>query len=159
MLSKRLLRMTEWRLYLIELTCFTPIAWDWKTHSMKPSINFAYWNWMLQLFYLFNYMVILIVKLFIKFRGDPERDIPDEVVQKKDDAFDALLTAVDVGYVFTCAIILGISINLIRARQDSIALFNKIIEVDTTFTGTLVHHLYQFTPKRTNKQITLCFCS
>ncbi|CAL8104298.1 unnamed protein product [Orchesella dallaii] len=134
MLSKRLLRMTEWRLYFIELTCFTPIAWDWKTHSMKPSRKFAYWNWLLQLFYMFSYMTILIVKLFIKYRGNPDGDIPDEVVTKKDEAYDAMLTAIDVGFISSLAIILGLSINLIRARQDLICLFNKLVELDSTLT-------------------------
>ncbi|CAL8110010.1 unnamed protein product [Orchesella dallaii] len=137
MLSKRLLFATEWRLYLIELTFFSPIAWDWKTHTLKPSMNFAYWNWMLQQFYLFAYMMVLIIQLFFKFGSNSENDIPDDagsIDTKKDDAYNALLTAVDIAYVAAIAIILGLAINLIRARQDLICLFNKIIEVDTTLT-------------------------
>ncbi|CAL8110003.1 unnamed protein product [Orchesella dallaii] len=142
MLSQRLLRLTAWRLYLMELTLVSPIGWDWKTHTMKPSKTFVYWNWLLQQFYLFWFMMVLIIKLFIKFRSKPENDIPDDagsIDTKKDDAFNALLTAVDITFIAGIAIILGLAINLIRARQDLICLFNKMVEVDTILTGTCMN--------------------
>ncbi|CAL8108487.1 unnamed protein product [Orchesella dallaii] len=101
---------------------------------MKPSNNFCYWNWILQHLYLFNYMVVLIVNLIIKFRGEPDNDIPDEVVRIKDEAFDAMLTAIDIAYISLIAVTLGLSINLILVRQELITLFNKIVEVDTKLT-------------------------
>ncbi|CAL8110005.1 unnamed protein product [Orchesella dallaii] len=134
MLSQRLLQLTEWRLYLMELTFFSPIGWDWKTHTMKPSKNFVYWNWLLQQFYLFWFMLVLIIKLFIQFLSNNENDIPDDAVTINDAAFNAFVAAVDIAYIASIAMILGLAINLIRARQDFIYLFNKMVEVDTTLT-------------------------
>ncbi|CAL8110004.1 unnamed protein product [Orchesella dallaii] len=134
MLSQRLLRLTAWRLYLMELTFFSPIGWDWKTHTMIPSKNFVYLNWLLQQFYLFWFMMVLIIKLFIQLRSNDENDIPDDAVIIKDAAFNAFVTAVDITYIAILAILLGLAINLIRVRQDLICLFNKMVEVDTTLT-------------------------
>ncbi|CAL8110009.1 unnamed protein product [Orchesella dallaii] len=82
-------------------------------------------------------MWVLIIQLFFKFGSNSENDIPDDVGSidtKNDYAYNAYLTAVDIAYVASIAIVLGFAINLIRARQDLICLFNKIIEVDTTLT-------------------------